>query len=440
MIIGANVRAVGGHLAGWRHPDACSYTVMNRENALDMARLSEAAKLHFIFLADGNGVRSMDKPVLFEAGSPTDRPGVFEPVTLLAACSVVTERVGLVATITTTYEQPFTVARKIGSLDHLSGGRAAWNVVTTSNADDALNFSYSEHMGRDIRYARAEEFIEVARGLWDSWADDAFVQNKETGQFLDSAKVHRLNHKGEFFQVAGPMNQARPPQGYPVTFSAGQSDAGRNLTAKYSDCMFSNGGPKDAAVRLYADIKGRMAKYGRKPDDLKILDNVAVYIGHDAADAKRRHEELQALISPKLGMAMLSKVLEMDVSGYPLDGPVPDLDEQKVGGTSSRNIVFEMARAENLTLEQTYRRVVLGSSGTGIIGGPEEIADQMQDWYESKACDGFVVSGPVMPRDLKDFCDLVLPILQKRGLFHTDYKGKTLRENLGFARPQNPFF
>ena len=440
MILGANARAVGAHLAGWRHPDACSSTVMNLKNAINIARIAERGKLQFIFLADGNGVRSMDKPALFEAGGPTDRPAVFEPVTLLAAISMVTEKIGLAATATTTYEEPFMVARKFASLDHLSGGRAAWNLVTTSNAEDALNFGRSEHMARELRYPRAREFAQVVKGLWDSWADDAFPQDKAAGKFLDPSKVHVLDHKGEYFSVHGPLNMARPPQGHPVIFSAGQSDPGRELIASEADCMFATGGTKEASQAIYADVKARMAKYGRSPDSLKILNNVAIYVARSAEEAEAQYQELQALIPPALGVDYLSKVLEMDLTGYPLDGPVPEITGQNVGGTSARLKVANMARLENLTIQQTYRRVLLGSSGNVFKGDPEQVAEQMQDWYEGKACDGFIVSGPVMPRDLTAFVDLVVPELQDRGVFQREYEGKILRKNLGLSKPNNPFF
>ena len=440
MILGANARAMGSHVGGWRHPDAWYPTVMNLENTVLCAQLAEQGKMHFVFLADGNGVRQMDKPTLFAATSPTDRPSVFEPVTLLSAISMVTKHVGLVATATTTYEEPFSLARKFASLDHLSNGRAGWNLVTTSNAEDALNFGRTEHMARDVRYQRAREFAKVVRGLWDSWADGAFIQDQATGQFLDPTKLHVLNHKGEFFSVRGPLNMARPPQGHPIIFSAGQSDAGMELTASTSDCMFATGATKEDNIATYNDIKGRMAKYGRSPDSLKILPNVVVYVGKTRDEINRHHDELQALIPPALGLDVLSKAIEMDLDGYPLDGPVPEVKGQHVGGTSGRFAIVNMARQEGLTIRQTYERIVLGAGGCVFKGDPIDVADQMEDWYRSKACDGFVLSGPVMPRGLKDFVELVIPELQKRGVFHADYEGKTFRDNLGLTRPSNEFF
>lgn len=438
MILGANARAVGNHLAGWRHPDAWPNPVMNLQYHLDVARIAERGKMHFLFLADGSGVRAMDKPVLFESPGPTDRPAVHEPITLLSAMAMATDKIGLVGTATTTFEDPFTLARKFASLDHLSGGRAAWNVVTTSNAEDALNFSHDEHMPREKRYQRAAEFVEVVNGLWDSWADDAFLQDKATGRFLDASKVHVLNHKGEFFSVRGPLNMARPPQGHPIIFSAGQSEPGKDLIARFADCMFEVGGAMEARQATYADVKGRMAKYGRSPDELKIVTNVSVYVGRTAEEAEAQFQELQELISPALGVEYLSKWLEMDLSSYPLDGPVPEVQGQSVGGTSAKFMIADMVRG--LTIRQAYQRAFIGSAGNAIRGDVQHVADQMEDAYRRKACDGFVISGAVMGGDLERFVDLVIPELQRRGVFRKEYAGKTFRENLGLPRPANPFF
>ena len=350
-----------------------------------------------------------------------------------------TSRIGLVATATATYEAPFSLARKFASLDHLSGGRAAWNLVTTSNADDALNFGHTEHMPRDDRYARAREFVTVVRGLWDSWADDAFLEDAEAGRFLDPARVHILDHHGPFLQCRGPLNMARPPQGYPVLFSAGQSGPGRDLTAEMSDCMFATGGAMGQAQANYADIKGRMAAFGRDPGQLKILHDVTIYAAPTAAEAEAHFQELQALIPEALGVDMLSKYLEMDLSGIPVDGPVPHT-AQKVGGSSLRVTIGETARAEGLTIRQTYERVVMGSGGCSFKGSYAQVAEQMAAWFRGAACDGFVISGPVMPRGLDAVVDGVIPELRRGGLFHSGYEGRTFRDSLGLARPGNPFF
>ncbi|MGD0432764.1 MAG: NtaA/DmoA family FMN-dependent monooxygenase, partial [Acetobacteraceae bacterium] len=276
---------LGGHLGGWRHRDAWTDNVMNLDHAIETARAAERGKFDLLFLADGNAVRQMDKPTLFAANSPSDRPAVFEPVTLLAAIAQFTRHIGLLATATTTYDEPYLVARRFASLDHLSKGRACWNIVTTSYPDDSLNFSRTEHVARDVRYERAREFVQVAKGLWDSWAEDAFIQDQEAGRFLDPARVHVLNHKGKHFQVKGPLNVARCPQGYPLLFSAGQSEEGRELAAEHADCLFAVTNTKLAGQRFYADMKGRLDKYGRQSDSLRILPGAAVYVGRTAGEA-----------------------------------------------------------------------------------------------------------------------------------------------------------
>ncbi|HEY0182477.1 MAG TPA: LLM class flavin-dependent oxidoreductase [Rhodopila sp.] len=439
MILGVNAVALGGHLGGWRHPDAFPTTAMNLGALIETAKIAERGKLDMLFLADGNGVRQMDKPALFAANSPSDRPVVFEPVTLYAALSQHTRHIGFVATSTTTYEEPFTIARKFASLDHISGGRAGWNLVTTSYAEDALNFSHSEHVGRDTRYDRARESLDVVRSLWDSWAEDAFVQDKATGQFLDPAKVRLTNHRGTHFSVKGPLNVARSPQGQPVVFSAGQSEAGKELAAYGSEALFGSASSKQEAQAVYADIKGRMAKYGRAPDELRILPGMSVFAGRTAAEADALYEQLQSLISPALGVPYLSKIVGYDLSQFPLDGPMPESTVEQVGGTAIGRSVRALARREGLTLRQTYERILPSMGGNMVKGDAKHVADVLEDWYSGQACDGFVLSMPVMPRCLRDFVDLVVPELQRRGLFRTEYSGTTLRENMGLARPPDPF-
>jgi alkanesulfonate monooxygenase len=441
MILGANIRALGSHLAGWKHPKAWPSTVMKLENNIAMAKMVEAAKLHFVFLADGNGIRGMDQPKMFAATGPSDRPAVFEPVTMLSVIAAATKHIGLVATATTTYEEPFMVARKFASLDHISGGRAAWNLVTTSNAEDSLNFNRTEHMARDERYERATEFASIVRGLWDSWAEDAFPEDKATGQFLRPDRVHVLDHKGKHFSVRGPLNVARPPQGQPLIFCAGQSEAGKELAASTADCLFATGTSKEQSRGIYSDIKGRLAKYGRKNDDLKILPGLLIYVGETAQEAEDYYQELQALIPPDLGVEYLSKTLEMDMSGYPLDGPVPELVGEKVGGIATRYLMAEYAHKNKLTVRQTYQHVVGSMGGLIIKGSVTQVCDQMEDWFRSGVCDGFVLSGPVMPDGMRRIMQMVVPELQRRGVFRKDAEdGKTFREALGLERPKNRFF
>ena len=436
----ANANAQGSHVGEWRHPSAWDKPASNLENAVRLARIAEGGKFDLLFLADGNGVRNLDKPDLFAATSPSDRPAVFEPVTLLSALAMVTRRIGLVATTTTTYDEPFAVARRFASLDHISKGRAGWNLVTTSNPGDALNFSHDAHAARDDRYARAGEFAQIVKGLWDSWADDAFPQDKAIGRYLDPSRVHALNHKGAHFSVAGPLNAPRPVQGHPVIFSAGQSETGKELSAATADCVFAIEGTIDRAQRLYADLKGRLPGYGRAPESLKVLSGVTIFVGETEAEADALFQELEDLVPPAVGLDYLSKMVGTKMAAYPLDGPMPTLDSEHVGPTGIGKTIIAVAAAEALTVRQTYKRILPQMAGNLFKGDPKRIADAMEEWYRGKACDGFMVAAPVVPTGLERFIRLVVPELQRRGLFRTEYEGRTLRENLGLDRPANRFF
>jgi alkanesulfonate monooxygenase len=423
---------VGGHLGGWRHREAFAKPVMNLEGFIEMTEIAERGKLDAVFLADGNGVRDMDRPALFAANHPSARPAFFEPTTLLSAVAMVARRIGVVATATSTYEEPYTIARKFASMDHISKGRAGWNLVTASNAGDALNFGRAEHMGREERYARAQEFYEVVAALWDSWAPDAFPQDKATGQYLDPARVRPIDHRGTHFTVKGPLNISPTPQGRPVVFMAGQSGPGMELAARYADALFGAGTTKQDCIDAYADIKGRMARYGRAPDTLKILPGVSVFTGRTAAEAEELYEELQSLISPPLGVHYLSKMLVHDLEGLPLDGSLPgDLAPETLGGSSLRRYIIDMARRDNLSIRQTYERTLPALGGPVFKGSPAQVADEMEDWWRSKAGDGFTIMAPVQPRGLRDFVDLVVPELQRRGIFRKEYEATTLRGHLG---------
>jgi FMN-dependent oxidoreductase (nitrilotriacetate monooxygenase family) len=440
MNLMTGILGLGHHLGGWRHKDSWPDTVMNLEHAIWIAQTAERGKLDLLFIADGNAVRQMDKPKLFAANSPSDRPAVFEPVTMLSAVSMFTKHIGLLATATTTYEEPYLMARKFASLDHISNGRACWNIVTTSYPGDSVNFGRNEHMNRVDRYERAEEFVEVCKGLWNSWAEDAFIENKETGQYLDPAKVHVLNHVGEHFSVQGPLNVARCPQGYPLMFMAGQSEAGREFAAKTADAVFAVTDTKEAGQAFYADVKGRLEKYGRSPDSLRIMPGCSVYVGRTEAEADELYEELQSLISPDLGVPYLSKLVEMNLEGLPLDGPMPDLSSETNAIASFRRSIAAMAARDSLTIRQTYQRVLPSMGHVVFKGSPKHVADMMEDWYTSQACDGFNVLVPVLPRGLTEFVEMVVPELQRRGLFRTEYQGNTLREIMGLPTPRNPYF
>jgi alkanesulfonate monooxygenase len=440
LSIGVNAGAVGGHLVGWRHPGAWSPNTTRFENIVLLARMAEQAKLDLIFLADGNGVRHLDRPQLLSSNSPTARPAVFEPVTLFSAVSQIVPNIGFVATATTTYEEPYLVARKFASLDHLSGGRCAWNLVTTSNAEDSRNFSRDEHVGREERYARGREFADVVKGLWDSWADDAFPEDRATGQFLDPSRMHVLNHKGKFFSVQGPLNSPRSPQGRPVIFSAGQSDDGIETSAYCADAVFAATVNKQEAIAFYAKIKGRLAKYNRRESDLKVIPEVAIYVAPTASEAEELYEELQSLVPFELSLAYMEHFLGAKLTNLKPDDLMPDFPGEHLGTTAMGRQALTAAVKEKLTV-QAFARKLLGSvSGNTFKGTPSQIADQMEDWYKSKACDGFMVACPIMPYSLKAFIDLVIPELQRRKLFRTEYPGKTLRETMGLPVPTNPNF
>ncbi len=426
---------VGGHLGGWRHPSAYADTVMNLDAFIELVQIAERGMLDCVFLADGNGVREMERPELFAANFPSARPAMFEPTTLLSAAAMVTSRIGLVATATSTFEEPWMVARRFASMDHISRGRAGWNLVTASNPGDALNFSRSE-VGREERYARAQEFYQVVTALWDSWAPDAFPQDKAAGRYLDPARVRRIDHQGAHFKVQGPLSLPPTPQGRPVVFMAGQSAPGMELAARYADALFGAGSTKADCIAAYADIKGRMAKWGRAPDQLKVLPGVSVFTGPTAADAERLYEELQGLISPALGVHYLSKQISYDLGGLDLDGPVPaDIPTETAGGSSLRRYILDMIRRDQLTIRQAYQRVLPAIGGPVFKGDPTQVADAMEDWFRSGACDGFTIMAPTQPRGLRDFVDHVVPELRRRGLVRSEYTSTTLRGHLGLADP-----
>jgi alkanesulfonate monooxygenase len=362
----------------------------------------------------------------------------FDPLTLLPALAMVTERIGLIATASTTFEPPYTIARRFASLDHISGGRAAWNLVTTSNPDAALNFGLEEHMEHGERYRRAREFFDVVTGLWDSWADDAFVRDVDSGIFFDPDKLHVLDHKGEFLSVRGPLNIARPIQGWPVIVQAGASEAGKQLAAETAEMVFAGVGNLEDGQRLYADIKGRMDKLGRNRDHLKILPGALVVVGESATEARDKRLRLDSLVHYDSAIASLSIALGTDASKFDPDGPLPEIPETNAS-KSGRDRAIALAKRENLSVRQLAQRLG-GFAGMAFVGTPQSIADEMQNWIESDGCDGFNIMFPYLPAGLDDFVDKVVPELQRRGIFRRAYEGRTLREHLGLPRPANRFF
>ncbi|WP_024692086.1 LLM class flavin-dependent oxidoreductase [Pseudomonas syringae] len=434
MKLGAFLMATGHHVAAWRHPDVPADAGLDFKHYRHVARVAEAAKFDALFVADSVAAATGD------IASRMARSDHFEPLTLLSALSAVTEHIGLIATATTTYNEPYHVARKFASLDHLSGGRAGWNLVTSDAAAEAQNFGRAEHVGHAERYSRAREFHQVVTGLWDSWADDAFTRDKASGEYYDPGRLHVLNHQGEHFSVKGPLNVARSPQGQPVVVQAGSSEVGRDLAAQTAEVVFTAQTSLASAQAFYADLKDRLSAYGRAVDSLKIMPGVFIVVAETEALAKAKFESFQELVEPRVGVALLGRMLgNFDLSGYPLDGPLPELPLTDSGQRSRQKLLTELADQENLTLAQLGRRIAGGRGHYSLIGTPEQIADELQRWFEQGAADGFNVLLPHLPGGLEDVARLLVPELQRRGLFRTEYEGTTLRENLGLQRPAYRF-
>lgn len=434
MKLGAFLMATGHHVAAWRHPEVPADAGLDFKHYRHVARVAEAAKFDALFVADSVAAATGD------IASRMARSDHFEPLTLLSALSAVTEHIGLIATATTTYNEPYHVARKFASLDHLSGGRAGWNLVTSDAAAEAQNFGRTEHVGHAERYSRAREFHQVVTGLWDSWADDAFTRDKASGEYYDPGRLHVLNHQGEHFSVKGPLNVARSPQGQPVVVQAGSSEVGRDLAAQTAEVVFTAQTSLASAQAFYADLKGRLSAYGRAVDSLKIMPGVFIVLAETEALAKAKFESFQELVEPRVGVALLGRMLgNFDLSGYPLDGPLPELPLTDSGQRSRQKLLTELADQENLTLAQLGRRIAGGRGHYSLIGTPEQIADELQRWFEQGAADGFNVLVPHLPGGLEDVARLLVPELQRRGLFRTEYEGTTLRENLGLQRPAYRF-
>ncbi|WP_122761135.1 LLM class flavin-dependent oxidoreductase [Pseudomonas viridiflava] len=434
MKLGAFLMAAGHHVAAWRHPDVPADAGLDFKHYRHLAQVAEAAKFDTLFVADSVAAATGD------IASRMARSDHFEPLTLLSALSAVTDHIGLIATATTTYNEPYHVARKFASLDHLSGGRAGWNLVTSDAAAEAQNFGRAEHVGHAERYSRAREFHQVVTGLWDSWTDDAFTRDKASGQYYDPANVHVLDHVGEHFSVKGPLNVARSPQGQPVVVQAGSSEVGRDLAAQTAEVVFTAQTSLASAQAFYADIKGRLSTYGRDADSLKVMPGVFIVVAETEALAKQKFESFQDLVEPQVGVALLGRMLgNFDLSGYPLDGPLPELPLTDSGQRSRQKLLTELADQENLTLAQLGRRIAGGRGHYSLIGTPVQIADELQIWFEQGAADGFNVLVPHLPGGLEDVAQLLVPELQRRGLFRTEYEGTTLRENLGLQRPAYGF-
>ena len=420
------------HIAGWRHPESYADAGSNIQRWIEFARILERGKLDMLFVADTIGVPGAGDPQYLTSTPTIDK---LEPFTLLAALSSMTRNIGLVATSATAYNEPYFVARVLASLDHITGGRAGWNLVTGGNAEDAANFSVGTHAAHGDRYERAEEFVDVVRGLWGSFDRDAFPRDKSSGRYLDPGKLHTLNHKGKYFSVRGPLGASRPPQGHPVIVQAGTSEPARKLSSRVADVVFTAQSAIEDAKAFYADVKARMQQHGRHPDDMKVMPGVAMYIGRSQQEAEDKFEQLNALIPAQVALARLGKMLGgVDLSGFALDEPMPDIQGNAARMSTPQNYV-RLARRDSLTLRQVAMRSAVAKDHWALVGTPVTIADHLEQWFVEKAADGFNLLPPHVPGALNDFVDLVVPELQHRGLYRTEYEGTMLRQNLGLPFP-----
>lgn len=421
---------LGHHLAAWRYPETKTEEVTSLSLYKEIAQLSEKGKFDILFLADVLAHNNEDI-----AYTPQIR---FEATTLMATLAAVTNKIGLVATLSTTFNHPFNVARKFATIDHMSGGRAAWNVVTTAHDHEAANFGLAEQIDHSLRYDKCAEFVEVTKELWDSWEDDTLLLNRETGRFLDANKIHPINHEGKFYKVKGPINIPRPPQGNPVIVTASASEKGREFAAKHADIFFTIASSTiEEGQLVYNDMKRRVAKYGRDINQFKIMPGVVPFVGKTQKEAEEKYEYFQELILPELGIGWLSRYVDHDLSQYSPDDHLPELKTvDQVNGEKGRfELLAELAKKENLTIHQLAKYFVRGQGHLFVVGSGEAVADKLSDWFLNGACDGFNVKFPYFPGGIQDFVDYTIPELQNRGLFRTEYEGNTLRENLGLDYP-----
>lgn len=423
LSIAAFMMRHGHHVAAWRHPqtdlESNPFKVFRQQ-----VQSAERACLDAVFFADS---------LALTGGVPA-----LEPLTLLSALAASTDKIGLIGTATTTYNEPYTVARQFASLDQISEGRAGWNLVTSDNAAEAANFGRDQHVAHAARYERAREFHQVVTGLWDSWEDGALINDKDGGRLIDPARLRKLNHRGPHFAVAGPLNVSRSPQGRPVVVQAGGSEAGRDLAAATAEVVFTAQPSLAKAQDFYRDMKRRVVAHGRAPESLKVMPGLFAVVGRSQGEADDKFGELQRLIEPKAGLALLGRMIgNFDLSGFALDGPLPDLPQTQDGQRSRQQLLTDLAQGENLTIRQLYERIAGGRGHFTVVGTAQAVADQMQAWFEQEAADGFNFMAPALPGGLDDFLSLVVPELQRRGLFRTAYRGTTLREHLGLNASDN---
>jgi FMN-dependent oxidoreductase (nitrilotriacetate monooxygenase family) len=431
--LNAFLMEAGHHEAAWRLPQSNPHADFDLSHWIALARLAEAAKFDSLFLADG--------PALIGTGEFRP-PGQLEPLTLLTALAQHTSRIGLIATVSSTYNEPYNLARRLASVDHVSGGRAGWNIVTSATGAEAANFGLDDRPDHAARYARADEFLSVAKALWDSWEAGAVIADKATGRYADTAKLHRVDHAGEWFRVAGPLNVARPPQGHPLLVQAGSSDDGKAFAARHAEAIFTAHQTYDRAADFYTDIKARTAAAGRDPAAVLVLPGIVPFLGSTEAEARATAAEFDELRVTEFGLRALASVFETDPEVFSLDEPLPDviLARPPLEGTQSRaDLIIELAVRERLTVRDILSRLGGGRGHFTFVGTPEQAADTMLAWFEGGAADGFNVMAPALPSQLEVFVEHVLPIMRRKGLFREEYRGTTLREHYGLPVPPNQF-
>jgi N-acetyl-S-(2-succino)cysteine monooxygenase len=430
--LNAFLHDIGHHEAAWRLPESNPFDTVNVEHYIKLARLAEAGKFDSIFFADSPSLQN----------DPRYRPiGILDPIPLLAALAVSTKHIGLIATASTSYGEPYDLARRFASIDHISGGRVGWNIVTTANRDAALNYGLDDRALHADRYERAEEFVEVTKKLWDSWEDDAPIGDKETGVFADSSKIHTIGHAGKYYRVTGPLNAPRSPQGYPLLVQAGQSESGRSFSAREAEAVFTTQRSLEDGQAFYADMKRRAVEAGRRPDQIVILPGIVPILGSTEAEVREREQAFDERIIPQYGLFQISKYFDVDLTGADLDAPLPEVpEEDQIEGFKSRSsLVANLAHGEDLTVRQLLAKLGWGRGHRSFAGTPEQLADTIELWFKQGAADGFNIMPPALPGDLEAFVAHVIPELQRRGLFRREYEGTTLRDHYGLERPQSQY-
>ena len=431
--LNAFLMEAGHHEAAWRLPDSNPRADFDLSHWIGLAQLAEAAKFDSLFLADG--------PALTGSGEFRP-PGQLEPFTLLTALSQHTSRIGLIATVSSTYNEPYNLARRLASVDHVSGGRAGWNIVTSAGADEAANFGLDDRPSHARRYERADEFLTIAKALWDSWESAAVLADKEAGRYADPQRLHRIDHKGRHFTVAGPLNVERPPQGYPLLVQAGSSEDGKTFAARHAEAIFTAHQTYERAAEFYRDIKTRAKTVGRDPDGVLVLPGIVPFIGSTEKEAAELARQVDELRVPEYGLSQLAWNFEVDPSVFELDAPLPDfiLARPKLEGAQSRSdLIIELAVREELTVRELLSRLGGGRGHFTFVGTPEQAAETIIAWFEGGAADGFNIMAPTLPSALETFIEHVLPIIREKGLFREEYLGSTLREHYGLPIPSNQF-